>query len=286
MNFLNKDEWTLDSSHGIWKAKSSKTDTAFDDAAQDGLLALEDDSWWFSYRADVIIGQMNKYFSIDKLTIDIGGGNGFTSHMAQLKGFRTGVIEPSPKACYNAKMRGLDVVCCGAVTDTSVKDGSVEQMLLLDVLEHIEDDKAFLKLLNRKLADNGKIIITVPAFRCLWSSEDDVAGHFRRYRIDKLCRLLKKCGFSVLYRSYFMGFLFLPILFIRVFLEKIGVLKRQEDRSDSEREKIAKSQFKSRRGIVSVVLGGFEALESRLMRKSGRVPFGSSIIITAKKLHR
>ena len=285
MDFLNKDEWTLDSSRGIWRAKVSNIDTAFDDAAQDGLLSLEDDSWWFSYRADVIISQMNKYFSVDKLTLDIGGGNGFTSHMAQLKGFRAGVIEPSPKACYNAKMRGLEEVCCGAVTDTSVKDGSVEQMLLLDVLEHIEDDKAFLKLLNRKLADNGKIIITVPAFRCLWSSEDDAAGHFRRYRIDQLCRLMKKCGFRVLYRSYFMGFLFLPILFIRVFLEKLGVLKRQEERSDSEREKIAKSQFKRRRGIVSAVLGAFEALESCLMKKSSRVPFGSSIIITAKKLH-
>jgi hypothetical protein len=80
-----------------------------------------------------------------------------------------------------------------------------------------------------------------------------------------------------------MGFLFLPILFVRVFLEKIGVIKRQEQRSEAERKKIAKSQFRKRGGIVSAVLRVIEGIEKRLMRKHDRVPFGSSIIIVAKK---
>ena len=118
---------------------------------------------------------------------------------------------------------------------------------------------------------------------CLWSSEDDAAGHFRRYRITGFCELLKECGFDVCYRSYFMGFLFLPILFIRVLLEKIGFLKKQGDRTKEESEKIYKSQFKTRSSLVDTVLGIFEAIEKRLMKKEARVPFGSSIIVVLRK---
>jgi len=283
MEYLNSKEWETDAESGIRTAKGIITDTAFDDDEQDGLLELEDDSWWFSYRAEVIIKQMDRFFDEDLLTLDIGGGNGYTSGKAQHHGYRMGIIEPSPEACRNALKRGISEVNCGTVTDSSILDESVDQMLLLDVLEHINDDEAFVELLYRKLTSGGKLLVTVPAFRCLWSSEDDSAGHFRRYRIRELNRLLKKCGFRICYRSYFMGFLFLPILFVRVFLEKIGVIKRQEQRSEAERKKIAKSQFRKRGGIVSAVLRVIEGIEKRLMRKHDRVPFGSSIIIVAKK---
>lgn len=281
--YLNTEEWEIDAQSGIRNAKGIITETAFNDDTQDGLLQLEDDSWWFIYRAGVIIGQMKKYFDKNVLTLDIGGGNGYTSGKAQECGFRMGIIEPSPEACRNAHRRGISEVNCGAVTESSVVDGSVGQMLLLDVLEHIRDDEEFLKLLRRKLSDSGKLLVTVPAFRCLWSSEDDAAGHFRRYRIRELNRLMKKSGFRICYRSYFMGFLFLPILFIRVFLEKFGIIKRQEERTESERRKIAKSQFKKRGGLVSAGLKLVQGIEKRLMRKPDRVPFGSSIIIVAKK---
>ena len=126
------------------------------------------------------------------------------------------------------------------------------------------------------------MIITVPAFMCLWSSEDDAAGHYRRYRLAQLCDLLESQGFTICYRSYFMGFLFLPILLIRVLLEKAGFLKRQEDRNDEERAAIAKSQFQSRKGFISVGLSALEGIERQLMKREGRVPFGSSIIVVAK----
>lgn len=118
---------------------------------------------------------------------------------------------------------------------------------------------------------------------CLWSSEDDEAGHFRRDRITRLCELLETCGFDVCYRSYFMGFLFLSILFIRALLEKIGLLKKQGDRTKEESEKIYESQFKTSAGLVDTVWGMFEAIEKRLMKKEARVPFGSSIIVVVRK---
>lgn len=283
MAYLNEAEWAYDEVRGIYTAKDIVTATAFDDAIQEGLRAIEDDSWWFEYRAEVILRLMERYFRKDRMTLDIGGGNGYTSGKAQQNGWKMGIIEPNPKACLNAEQRGISEVCCGAVTESSVLDSSVYQMTLLDVLEHIEDDEGFLKLLCRKLVPGGRLLITVPAFRCLWSSEDNVAGHFRRYRIRELSRLVKKCGFRVSYRSYFMGYLFLPILFVRVFMERIGLLKPQQERSDSERKRIADVQFRKRSGITSAVLRLLQSVEKSLMKKSDRVPFGSSIILAAKK---
>ena len=228
MDYLNKDKWIEDES-GIRFAQDSVTETSFSDKTQNVLMNLEDDSWWFSYRADVIMERMNQYFSKKKHTLDIGGGNGYTSSVAMRNGYSVGIIEPNMAACHHAKMRGIEDVNCGTVTDESILDESIEQALLLDVLEHIENDEGFANLLYRKLVNEGYLLITVPAFKCLWSSEDEAAGHFRRYRIKDLCEILKKQGFYICYQSYFMGFLFFPILFVRVFLEKVGILKPQQE---------------------------------------------------------
>ena len=138
-------------------------------------------------------------------------------------------------------------------------------------------------LLRKKMKRKGICLITVPAFMCLWSSEDDAAGHFRRYRLNSLCKLLESCGLEICYKSYFMGFLFIPILIVRVFFERIGLLKRQDERTDEERKIIAESQFKSNIGLVNTILAFFERIELKIMNKQNRVPFGSSIIIVAKK---
>lgn len=159
-----------------------------------------------------------------------------------------------------------------------MKDGSVPQILLLDVLEHIEDDVGFLKLLRQKLVPGGKILLTVPAFRILWSSEDEAAGHFRRYSLRQVEESAVKAGFTVAYASYFFGFLFLPVLFVRVGLEKIGILKRSEKRTAEEKKEIGRKQFQERRGLVRAILSILERRELCKLLKNKRVFFGSSVL--------
>ena len=86
-------------------------------------------------------------------------------------------------------------------------------------------------------------MITVPAYRCLWSSEDSAAGHFRRYRMEQLSLLAKEAGFKVIYSSYFMQFLFVPILLVRVGMERVGILKKCADRTEKEKEKSLRSNL-------------------------------------------
>lgn len=269
-------DWRKD--FGFLNGKS----TAFTDLQQDRLLQIEEGSWWFQYRAEIITKMMGRFFHAGTVTADVGGGNGYTSWAAQKKGFKMLLVEPSEQACRNAMGRGLKTYC-GTVLESYPDEGAWSQVTLLDVLEHIEDDRGFLCLLHKKLAMGGYLLITVPAFRCLWSSEDDEAGHFRRYRKKQLARLLKECGYNVLYKNYFMQFLFLPILTVRAGLERIGLLKPACKRDDSESLKIAEKQFKTTSPVIKAGLAVFEGIEERLMAKSDTVLFGSSILVVAQK---
>ena len=161
MDFLKNGKWNTDES-GMHVSLEITATTAFSDDQQDGLWDIEDGSWWFQYRADVITGLMDRFFDKDKVTVDVGGGNGYTSSVAGRNGYRTGLIEPSMEACRHALMRGIDEVCCGTVEEDTINDESFEQVLLLDVLEHIEDDRGFVSLLHRKLTRGG-----IASSRCL-----------------------------------------------------------------------------------------------------------------------
>jgi SAM-dependent methyltransferase len=64
-------------------------------------------------------------------------------------------------------------------SETDVSD--VDVVTLLDVLEHIEDDRAFLVALVRAMRPGATLVLTVPALPALWSPWDEQLGHFRRY---------------------------------------------------------------------------------------------------------
>lgn len=165
----------------------------------------------------------------------------------------------------------------------TVPDSSIPQFMLCDVLEHIEDDKGFVTLLYKKLAPGGVGLVTVPAFMKLWSSEDESAGHFRRYTIEQVTGVLENAGFEIVEKNYFMSFLFLPILIIRVWMEKIGLLKRADARSQEEKNKIADKQFKQRGGIINFVLESFEKHEIKKIESQASIKRGSSIYVVVRK---
>jgi len=201
----------------------------------------------------------------------------------QRKGYNIALLEPTLAACQNGKKRGLHTVICGTLSKETVKDTSVEQLLLLDVLEHIADDAIFLRTIYEKMAPGGKALLTVPAFRALWSSEDVEAGHYRRYKLGEVKRLAGEAGFSIEYANYFMEFLFLPILLVRVGMEKIGLLKPAGQRTEGERQKVAEKQFQVHGGVTHFVLNMLERAEMNRLNRNRKIRFGSSIICVLEK---
>lgn len=86
---------------------------------------------------------------------------------------------------------------------------SLDMVLLMDVLEHVQDDRELLEDVLRKVKPGGYLLITVPAFPFLFSAHDRVRGHFRRYRRRQLHALLRGLQAERVLSFYFFAAPFL-----------------------------------------------------------------------------
>lgn len=70
-------------------------------------------------------------------------------------------------------------------------------VLLLDVLEHIDDDLGFLsRLVEHNLADGAKVLISVPAWPQVWTPHDEFLKHCRRYTPAAALKLIRAAGLT------------------------------------------------------------------------------------------
>lgn len=84
---------------------------------------------------------------------------------------------------------------------------------LLDVIEHVDHDRALLMDAHRVLRTGGSIVVAVPAGPHLWTNYDELIGHKRRYDRASLTAALTASGFRVSHLQYFS---ILPALLQRV----------------------------------------------------------------------
>lgn len=98
-------------------------------------------------------------------------------------------------------------------------------LLLMDIFEHVEDDRSFWVFLKDKLNDGGRVLITVPAFQFLYSPHDKFLNHYRRYDYSRIAALLGN-DFKIEEAFYFYTTLF----FIR-FIERILSIFKKIDSS-------------------------------------------------------
>lgn len=92
--------------------------------------------------------------------------------------------------------------------------------LMMDVLEHVEDDVALLKEYADTMPENGKVLITVPAFQFMWSGHDVFLEHYRRYTIEMMEKTIREAGLRPVKSRYFFGSLF-PVVVVIRFVKKI-----------------------------------------------------------------
>ena len=202
--------------NGIWKS-TKNSDVSYPEDAHRHLFSVEEDSFWFRHRNNCIVTVVQR-FPPREYIIDVGGGNGYVSLGLQNKGFKVIMLESGTEGVINAQKRGVEYLLHTTFQDADFPASSVDSIGFFDVLEHIKYDHAFLTDAHRCMKSGGILYITVPAHQYLWSWRDVYNGHFRRYSIASLARLLKESGFKVNYASYFFSGLSLPIFFS--FLDK------------------------------------------------------------------
>jgi SAM-dependent methyltransferase len=201
------------------------------------------------------------------LVLGIGGGR----LCSELSGeFAVTAADISPLACRHLKERyALNAIECDFNKDLPFGAGQFNAVIVADVLEHILDDKKFLDEIKRCLAQEGVLILTVPAYAHMWSSWDDRLHHHRRYEYDALKDLMVSCGFAVKKMSFFNALIYPPALIRRKFF-KI--------RPDSL------SDFKVFQGgvFMKMLMGFYYAAERRWLG-IGPIPFGLSLFVCAQK---
>lgn len=106
--------------------------------------------------------------------------------------------------------RGHRRIVTGSGYELPFRDHSFDLVALFDVIEHIEDDLQVLREVRRVLRPGGRVFISVPAYQFLFSQNDRVAHHLRRYTASKLRKNLNAAGLQPAKLTYFNTFLFPP----------------------------------------------------------------------------
>jgi len=85
---------------------------------------------------------------------------------------------------------------------------NADLVLLLDILEHVDDDIGLLKEYVEKVPRKTTFLISVPAFQFLWSEHDIYLEHKRRYTLRQLESIVRCSGLKVIHGSYYFGAVF------------------------------------------------------------------------------
>lgn len=140
--------------------------------------------WWFLGRRRILRDVLASVLPSDRdaTVIDVGCGTG--ANIAALADmYRCIGIDTSRDAIEFAQQRFSNVqfICGCAPDDLGAATSTARAMLLMDVLEHVEDDRVVLAPLIESLSPGAFLLITVPADMRLWSAHDEGLLHFRRY---------------------------------------------------------------------------------------------------------
>jgi SAM-dependent methyltransferase len=258
---------------GIWFGRR-KTGISFPPQGHDGCFSLEETSFWFRHRSNCIIETL-RLFPPQGPVFDVGGGNGYVSRILEDNGIETVLVEPVKSGALNAKKRGLNHIICATLEDAQFKPNTLPAIGLFDVLEHIRDHRDFLETVCQLLEPGGRLYITVPAFAILWSAEDELAGHFRRWTVRSLVKQLEEAGFQVEYATYIFSLLPLPIFLFRSLPYRWGWIKK------SAWQNRYREEHSPGKGLPGNLLEMIWKIELKRISKKKTIPFGSSCLVTA-----
>lgn len=193
-----------------------------DRAVYDRMAEIDRDHWWFVGRRRIVAKLIERFRpSADPMVIlEVGAGTG--SNIAMLRRFgAVDAIEPDDHARAFAERRAGMTLKGGYLPDgVMLEDGRYDLIVLLDVLEHIAEDRAALASLRRKLAPGGRLLLTVPAIPGLWTGHDVAHHHQRRYTARSLEAVVTAAGFRTLHRTGFNTLMLPAIVGIR-FLNRL-----------------------------------------------------------------
>ena len=231
------------------------------------LSDVESRHFWFRARRQLIVDMVRTHFPRATRAIDVGCGTGFV-----LDGLREAFAECRTVGCDQhapslavARRRGVAAV--RACADPLPFGACFDVALVLDVLEHIDDDVRALTSIGSVLRAGGGLVITVPQHRWLWSEVDVFSCHRRGYTRRMLERTVRTAGFRIeRVTSIFTATL--PLML----LSRL----RQRKTFDVNREFRIPAP-------LNAMLGAATEMEWKAVRAGLRLPVGGSLLMVARR---
>lgn len=212
--------------------------------------------------------------------LDIGCGAGNMIHHLSRYG-RVKGIEVDPRPVAMAQQRGYEVRLGDATRGIPFPDASFDLVTALDVIEHVDEDEAILREAHRVMRPGGILAISTPAYMWLWSHNDVLNGHKRRYVPRELRDKVARAGFRV--RRLTFGFFLVfpmsaPLIVLR---NKFGAQKElsshhfEDDAYQVEMEPVAPG--------LNALLRGVGRIEAAMVARVN-LPIGTSLMVIAEKV--
>jgi SAM-dependent methyltransferase len=236
------------------------------------LAQLEDKSFWFRARTRLIVWAVGRYFPASRNVLEVGAGTGcvLAGMAAAFPRMQFHASEPFSEGLAFAR----DRVARATFLQMDAKAiPFVEEFDLIgafDVLEHIVEDELVLEQIYGAVAPGGGILLTVPQHDFLWSRQDDVAGHQRRYSAGDLRRKVERAGFRVRRMTSFVSLLLPAMLASRLW----------KDRGDAPFD--ALDELRVNAGLNSVMEFVMDC-ERTLVRAGISFPAGGSLLLVGEK---
>ena len=234
------------------------------------MRAVEDRHWWFRGRRAVIAAMLADVSpGPSGRVLDAGCGSGGNLGTYAGQGEVLGV-DMDLEALEHALGRGYRAVGVASLGGLPFRDGTFDLVCATDVVEHLDGDVEALRELRRVTAPGGHLLVTVPAYRWLWSDSDVQLGHRRRYTAPEVQQRCREAGWTVGRTSYFNTVLLPPIATVRWLRQRRG-------------SAFAPTELAQTGPAANRVLRLPMALEARLIGAGVRLPAGVSIACLCRR---
>jgi SAM-dependent methyltransferase len=237
---------------------------------------LEESHWWFKSRRGMAFRLLSRVLQERGTACILDAGCGTGINLTSLCGYGMSFgCDFAPEALAFCRLRGLTGLTRADVNAFPYRDGAFDLVTFFDVLYHeaVRDDVAVLRDAARILKPGGLVLITDSAFESLRGPHDTAMRGARRYTRKGLSAKCEAAGLAPLHSTYFYMATF-PAVY----------LKRRAERRHAVRhpEREIKSDLAAAAHPVNTALTALLGLEGRWAARR-RLPFGSSVVILAKK---
>lgn len=234
------------------------------------LRAHEREYWWHVGRRHLLSAMLRSGVPVDRERrgLDIGCGTGANSEILEPYGRFVG-SDVSAELTRSGCPRPAHPVLLAKGEALPFADGAFGLCTFFDVLEHIDDEDAFLKEVRRVLQPGGFVLLSVPAYPFLWSEHDVSLHHRRRYLPRMLRDVLTRNRFVVIRLTHGMASVFPLIVGYRLLARwKPGRRPPQ-------------TSYVRTPALLNRLLSALLELEACWLRRQG-LPFGTSLLCLAR----